>query len=260
MSIETKLREGSQAIKTATREAEFTSRSPADRRGPVSGPMLAWVGGLAVIALLAVPAMLAGVGGQPNGGVEVGAAPAPPIELPYLLLDLPDTELVDAYEIIDGVSGDRTGIHQVYHQELNDDSDDLSGREFLLRVQEPGTVFEPFDHYMPLAATTDTISTDGREITVYEILDEEIKEGSYDLGMLRWTEAPGYEVILIPWGLNKDEALALLDGLTPISGSEWDELKRLEDEPLVTTTTIESETPTTTGAVDASENLAPDGP
>lgn len=259
MSIETKLREGSQAIKTATREAEYTSRSPADRRSPVSGPVLAWVGGLAVIALLAVPAMLAGIGGQPSGGVEVGAAPAQPVELPYLLLDLPDTELVDAYEIMDEASGDRTGIHQVYHQELSDDADGWQGREFLLRIQEPGTTFEPFDHYMPLAATTDTISIDGREVTVYEVSDEEIEEGSYDLGMLRWTEAPGYEVILIPWGLDKDEALALLDGLTPINESEWDELKRLEDEPLVTTTIVESETPTT-GAVDAQESSAPDSP
>lgn len=260
MSIETKLHEGSQAIKQATRQAEFTSTSPADRRGHISGPMLAWVGGLAVIALLAIPAMLAGVGGQPSGGVDVGATPAQPvIEFPYLLMDVPDTELVDAYEIVDEVSGDRTGIHQVYHQELSDDADGWLGREFLLRIQEPGTPFEPFDHYMPLAATTDTISIDGREVTVYEVSDEEIEEGNYDLGMLRWTEAPGYEVILIPWGLDKDEALALLDGLTHINESEWDELKGLENEPLVTTTIVESETPTT-GAVDAQENPAPDGP
>jgi hypothetical protein len=258
MNIDTKLREGSQAIKQATRQAEFTSRSPADQRSPVSGPVLAWTAGLAVVALLAIPALLTGVGGQPSGGVGVGAAPTQPVELPYLLLDLADTELVDAYEIIDEVSGDRTGIHQVYHQELNDDSDGWKGREFLLRIQEPGTEFEPFDHYMPMAETTETIAVDGRTVTAYTIPDEEIEEGSYDLGMLQWTEAPGYEVILIPWGLDSDEALALLDGLTTISESEWDELKRLGDEPVVTTTTIvESET-RTTGAVDAPDN--PDGP
>lgn len=176
-----------------------------------------------------------------------------------IMEDLPDTELVDAYEIIDDASGDRTGIHQVYHQEPSDDSDGWSGREFLLRIQKPGTEFEPFDHYMPLAATMDTISVDGRTVTAYEIPDEDIEEGSYDLGMLGWTEAPGYEVILIPWGLDKDEALALLAGLTTINESQWDELKSLKDEPLVTTTIVEADTPTT-GAVDAPDKAAPDGP
>jgi len=261
MSIETKLREGSQAIKQATRQADFTSRSPADRRQGVSGPMLAWVGGLAVVALLAVPAMLAGVGGQPSGGVEVGVAPTP-VEFPHLLLDLPDTELVDAYENFDE-TGERVGTHTVYHQTWTisegESAGELRGREILLRVQETGAVFDEFDHYSALATGTETVEVNGRSVTVHLVPDEAIEEGSYDLGILQWTEAPGYEVILIPWGLDKDGALSLMEGLTTISESEWEELRGPKDGPFVTTTIVESETPTT-GAVDAPDNPAPDGP
>ena len=258
MSIETRLREGSQAIKQATRQADFTSRSPADRRGPVSGPMLAWVGGLAVVALLAVPAMLAGIGGQPSGGVDVGATPTP-VEFPHLLLDLPDTELVDAYENF-GETGERVGTHSVYHQTWTitegEAAGELRGHEILLRVQEAGAVFDEFDHYSALATGTETVEVNGRSVTVHLIPDQAIEEGSYDLGILQWTEAPGYEVILIPWGLDKDGALSLMDGLTAIKESEWEELRGPKG---FVTTTIVSET-TTTGAVDAPDNPAPDGP
>lgn len=259
MSIETKLREGSQAIKNATREAEFTSRSPANRRGPIRGAMLAWVGGLTIVALLAVPAMLAGLGGQPDGGVEVGAPPSP-VEFPHLALELSDTELVDAYENFDE-TGERVGTHSVYHQTIpGGESDGATfGREILLRVQEAGAVFDEFDYYAPLATGTETVEVNGRSVTVHLIPDEAIEEGSYDLGILQWTEAPGYEVILIPWGLDKDGALSLMDGLTAISESEWEELRGPKNEPSVTTTVVESVTPTT-GAVDAPDNSTPDGP
>lgn len=267
MSIDTKLREGSQAIKHATRQADFTSRSPTDRRQGVSGPMLAWMSGLAVIALLAIPAMLAGVGGQLSGGVEVGAAPT--VEFPHLLLDLPDTELVDAYENFDE-TGERVGTHTVYLQTWTISEGEAAGelgrREILLRVQEAGAVFDEFDYYSALAEGTETVEVNGRLVTVHLVPDEAIEEGSYDLGILQWIEAPGYEVILIPWGLDKDGALSLMDGLTAMSESEWEELRGSKDGPFVTTTivfvtttTVESETPTT-GAVDASDNPAPDGP
>lgn len=278
MSIETKLREGSQAIRQATREAEFTSTSPADRRGPLNGPLLARVGGLAVIALLAVPALLAGVGGQPGGGVEVGADPststpsaeqpaastaAPqPAEFPHLLLDLPDTELVDAYENYDE-AGERIGTHSVYRQiwTISDGerAGEQGGREILLRVQEEGAAFDRFDYYAPLAEGKEIAEVNGRSVLVHLIPDEAIEEGSYDLGILQWTEADGYEVVLIPWGLDKDGALALMDGLTTIGESDWDELRGSFNEPATTTTIIESGTPTT-GAVDAPGNPAPDGP
>ena len=261
MSIETKLREGSQAIKQATREADFTSGSPADRRQAVSGPMLAWISGLAVVALLAVPAMLSGVGGQPGGGVDVGAAPTP-VEFPHLLLDLPDTELVDAYENFDE-AGERVGTHSVYLQtwtiSTGEAAGELGRREILLRIQEAGAVFDEFDYYSALAEGTETVEVNGRSVTVHLVPDEVIEEGSYDLGILQWTEAPGYEVILIPWGLDKEGALSLLDGLTTISEGEWEDLRGPKDGPFVTTTIVESENPTTI-AVDAPDNPSPDGP
>lgn len=250
MSIETKLREGSQAIKQATRTAEFTSESPADRRTHVRGPVLAWVSGLAVIGLLAVPALLMRVGDQPSEGAGVGAAPTP-IEFPHLTLELADTELVAAYENFDE-NGERIGTHSVYHQEIAETGSDAApgGREILVRVQRTGAVFDRFDYYAPLASGTDTVEVGGRSVTVHLIPDDAIDEGNYDLGILQWTEAPGYEVIVIPWGLDKDGALSLMDGLTAINESEWEELRGPKPEVIVTTTIVKSETPTT-GAVDA---------
>lgn len=279
MSIESKLRDGSQAIKQATRQAEFTSRSPADRRGPQNGPMLAWIGGLAVIALLGIPAVIAGVGGQPSVGPKAGAAPTTanhptvstgqsPKGIPYLTLDLPDTTVEDAFEIADQATGERVGVHTVYRQTraaTNEERADgrlappQPGSTILIRIQKPGTEFLEFDHYAALAERTEIVEVDGREVTIYLVPDEAIEEGSYDLGILRWTEGPGYEVILIPWGQDDSEALALMDGLTPITESQWEELGSFTDQAATTTTIVDSETPTT-DAVDAPENPAPDGP
>jgi hypothetical protein len=209
--------------------------------------MLAWIAGLAVVALLAIPALLAGVGGQPSGGGEVGGPPAP-VEFPHLILNLPDTELVDAYENFDE-TGERVGTHTVYQQTWaiadSDVVDRVGRREILLRIQEEGAVFDEFDYYSALAMGTETVEVNGRSVTVYLVPGEAVEEGSYDLGILQWTEAPGYEVILIPWGLDKDGALSLMDGLTSITESEWEELRGPKDGPFVTTTIVESETPTT---------------
>jgi len=136
--------------------------------------------------------MLVGVGGQPSGGVGVGGAPTP-VDFPHPTLELADTKLVDAYEIFDE-NGERVGTHSVYHQTIAEGrSDDApAGREILLRVQEVGAVFDEFDYYAPLATGTDTLEVNGRSVTVHLIPDEAIQEGSYDLGILQWTEAPGY--------------------------------------------------------------------
>jgi hypothetical protein len=75
MNIETKLRRGSQAVRQATSQAEYSSRSPAEQRRGLSGPVLAVASGLVIVALFAVPAMLAGVGGQPPGGAGDSASP-----------------------------------------------------------------------------------------------------------------------------------------------------------------------------------------
>lgn len=243
MNIETKLREGSQAIKQATRQAEFTSVSPTQRRG-LNGPVLAWATGLAVVVMLAIPALLAGVGGQPAAGGDVGAAPTSPVEaalvFPHLGLDVADTTLVDAYEIVDDITGDRIGTHQVYHMALTGDPDGWKGREFLLRIQELGTEFHEFDYYTPLADSTESITVDGRDVTVYLVPDEAIREGTYDQAILQWTEGPGYEVILVPWGLGTDEALRLMDGLKALGETEWEKLSGLESEQRTLTTLIES--------------------
>jgi hypothetical protein len=219
--------------------------------------MVAWLGGLAVLALITVPAVLVGVGGQPSGGAKLASAPTP-FEFPHLVLNLPDTELVDAYENLDE-AGERVGTHTVYLQTWITSGGEAAGevgrREILLRIQEAGAVFDEFDYYSALAVGTETLDVNGRSVTVHLVPDEAIEEGSYDLGILQWTEAPGYEVILIPWGLDKDAALSVMAGLTTISEREWEELRGPKDGPFVTTTMVESET-ITTGAVNAAAAIA----
>ncbi|MDJ0924332.1 MAG: hypothetical protein QNJ77_07185 [Acidimicrobiia bacterium] len=56
----------------------------------------------------------------------------------------------------------------------------------------------------------------GREVTVYTI-----SEVFVDQVLLRWTEAPGYDAILIHWGVGRDSALSLVDGLMVASDAEW---------------------------------------
>lgn len=77
MSIETKLREGSQAIKQSTGQAVYTSKSPANRPRALNGPVLAVTVGLVVAALLALPVMVAGVGGKPEDEVGFGFGASP---------------------------------------------------------------------------------------------------------------------------------------------------------------------------------------
>lgn len=75
MNIETKLRQGSQAVRQATSQAEYTSRSPAEQRRGLSGPVLAVASGLVIVALFAIPAMLSGVGSQSPAGAGDSASP-----------------------------------------------------------------------------------------------------------------------------------------------------------------------------------------
>jgi hypothetical protein len=182
--------------------------------------------------------------GQPDVDDEV---PAPDV-FPHLILDLPDTELVDAYDIVDDTTGERIGTQQVYYMTLTNDPDGWLGREILLRIQEPGTKFPEFDQYAPLADSTETVEINGRVVTVHVVPDAAIEEGSYDLGILQWNESPDYEVVVIPWGMNGDEAISLMDGLIAIDESQRKELVGGIDVPTTTTTSVEPVTaPTTTG-------------
>ncbi|MCH7584576.1 MAG: hypothetical protein IH941_05385 [Acidobacteria bacterium] len=179
---------------------------------------------IAVLIVIGVGLLVLRPSAIDNG--EVIAGPGTPQGPPHLVLELPDTRIIDAYNIFDESTGVPVGIHTTYHMTLTDDPDGWLGRELLLRVQQPGAAFGEFDHWVPLAKSTSTVIVGGREVTVYEIPDEAIAEGNYDLGILRWAETPGYEVILIPWGIGPDEAITLMDGLKVVSDSEWDQLTK----------------------------------
>lgn len=140
---------------------------------------------------------------------------------PYLVLDLPGTELDQAYEVVDADTGEAVGIQAVYHQRWTNDAGDLVGRELLLRVQEVGQDYEWLAYLTELAESSQLIRIGDRDVTVYRIPDEKIEEGFYDLDVLYWVEKPGVEAILIPWGLSGEEATGLMAGLQTLSADEW---------------------------------------
>ena len=135
-------------------------------------------------------------------------------------------------------TGFPVGVHTTYLMTLTDGTDGWTGREIHLRLQQPTASFPLFDDLVASAESTDTVAVDGREVTVYMIPDEAIAEGSYDLGILRWTETPGYDAILIPWGMGPDEALTLMEDLRVASDYEWDQLTSTTASTTVPTTTV----------------------
>ncbi len=146
---------------------------------------------------------------------------------PHLVLDLPDTRIIDTHDIFDESTGALIGTHTSYDTRLGPDG--CYGRLTLLRVQRPAAVDAQFDRLVSHAESTEVVLVGDREVTVFMIPDEAIDEDGYDLGILRWTEAPGYDAFLIPWGVGPEDALMLLDGLRVVSDSEWDQLAGLID-------------------------------
>lgn len=176
----------------------------------------------------------------PVAGVPTDGAMAD--DFPYLVLDVPDTYPRSASDVTDDETGSSAGTHLVYHQASEGDSGESVGRELLLRVQAEGQNYAPFADLVALAESTDTVSVGGRDVTVYLVPDEAIAEGSYDLGVLRWIEAPGYEAILIPWGLDQAGALDLMAGLRRVEAEVWldlkAELEELESDATTATTMV----------------------
>jgi hypothetical protein len=190
--------------------------------------------------------------------VDRPVAGAPPIaatadDFPYLVLDIPNTKPGSASDVTDDETGSKVGTHIVYQQVAEDDSGETAGREILLRVQAEGQNYAPFSDLVALAESTNPVRVAGRDVTVYVVPDEAIAEGSYDLGVLRWIEAPGYEAILIPWGLDQAGALDLMAGLRRVEAEVWLDLTAALEEP-------ESDATTTTMVVAASQWLLVDLP
>ena len=165
---------------------------------------------------------------------------------PYLVLDLPGTELDEAYEVVDAETGEAVGVQTVYSQWWTNDEGNTMGRELLLRVQQVGQDYEWLTYLTGLAESSRSVRIGDRDVTVYRIPDEKIEEGSYDLDVLYWVEEPGVEAILIPWGLSGDEASGLMAGLQVLSVDEW--LAQAGPAPVpgvpATTTTMVSTTTT----------------
>lgn len=253
MSLDQRLRESSDEIRRAVtgRRGQALPSAVRDRR----------VARLAVVtAAAALVLVTVGVGSFVFRDVPVDGpvAGAPSIGatadgFPYLVLDIPDTYPQSASDVTDDETGNIVGTHVVYHQVSEGDSGESAGREILLRVQAEGQNYATFTDLVALAESTDTVRVGGRDVTVYVIPDEAIEEGSYDLGVLRWMEAPGYEAILIPWGLDQAGALDLMAGLRRVEAEAWLDLKAELKE-------LESDVTTTTMVVAASQMLLVDLP
>ncbi|MGH8944759.1 MAG: hypothetical protein ACRDVL_01250 [Acidimicrobiia bacterium] len=268
MTLDTKLRHAAEAVRNATRQAEFTTEAPGSTRRQLAGPAIASIAGLAILVLLGVPALMVRIGSLPTSqGVASQPAGDPPQSgdvagaFPHLVLDIPDTNPIDAYDITDSETGERVGTHIVYHQTWNNESGETLGREILLHVQAAGQDYRQFTDLVALAESTETARTAGRDVTIYVVPDEAIEEGNYDLGVLHWIEAPGIEAILIPWGLDREGALNLMAGLQRIEPDAWLELTTVHTDPTATTVVVpvpanESTPPTTAAGL---ENSEPDG-
>ena len=201
-----------------------------------------------------IPAVQAMLVRQPVRTVTSASGPIKPNEggetFPYLVLDLPETDLDEAYDVVDAETDEAVGIQTVYHQWWTNEAGDTVGREILLRVQQVGQEYEWLTLLTGLAESTQTVVIEGREVTVYRIPDESIEEGSYDLDVLHWIEGPGVEAILIPWGLAGEEALDFMAGLELMDAEEWATVAERLGEAATPATTIVKDVTVTTGASD----------
>jgi hypothetical protein len=153
----------------------------------------------------------------PSG--RIGGPEAPP-GFPYLTLELPQTKVEHVSDVADEETGALTGIQVVYQQETFR-ADQPALREIVLRVQKVGLPFGVFDELVGQAEGTEVVQAGNRSVTVYSIPDAAIEEGTYDLAVLHWMESPGFEAILIPWGLDRDSALELMSGVQRVDDDTW---------------------------------------
>lgn len=69
MTLDGKLRDASRLVRVATDQARFTSKVPGYRRPQrLSGPAVAWVGGVSMLVLVGIPAFLMAPGRAPSPG------------------------------------------------------------------------------------------------------------------------------------------------------------------------------------------------
>lgn len=263
MSIETKLREGSEAIKQATREAEFSSRSPSQERGRFNEPLLAWVGGLVVVALLAVPTLLAGVGGQSSGGGRAGAAPAggeePPVSSAEPTSEVETNQVtttvvfsedgqapaeIDAPKDFPFLSILSAGWTPTYAQTIPSDAggfaaeinyeymtEDATGGVISLRLQQEGTPFERFAELQALATSQEPLTIDSRTMTLYHVPREAIREDAdSDAFLLTWEEGTSTQGFVIAFSVEQQELVEALAGLEALPAEAWQELATVHSE------------------------------
>lgn len=258
MNIETKLREGSEAIKTSTRQANFSSVSPTQKRNRIDGPMLAWVGGLVVIALFAIPAMLAVVSGDPGNGPEPGATPTTDDQPPTSAAEPPPAESDQVTTTIgfaeDGAlaeAGDArddfpflfinsSGWTPTYARAVPPEAtsggfaaeiqyefmtEDATGGVISLRVQEDDRTYERFAELQSFAADQESLTIHGREVTLFDVPREAIlDDADSDAYLATWIESSNTQGFAIAFGLDRQELIDALGGLESMPAEAWEEL------------------------------------
>jgi len=102
MIVDTKLREASESVRQARRQAHFTNRSPSRRPETRRGPIMAVAAAFVLLALVALPVLLlpapdeSGVAANPSQSPEPGAIGG---DGPYFGVEDPDWTLDSAWRI-----------------------------------------------------------------------------------------------------------------------------------------------------------------
>lgn len=108
MSVDTKLRDASDSVRQARRQAQFTSRSPSRRPETRSGPILAVAAAFVLAALVALPALLLPApddSGEPAVAVDPSQQPGTGAiggDGPYFIVEDPNWTLDYAWRIAPG--------------------------------------------------------------------------------------------------------------------------------------------------------------
>lgn len=211
------------------------------RRSPVWVFAASFLGVLA-IGVVGVLAVGNGPGSENGDGTVPGsvaaAQPDASAGLPLFALDRSDLLLLEAYELQDETTGERVGTHQVYS--MPTEGTGWEGPVLVVRIQDPEAYFEMFDQYAPYAKNIEEVVVGERHVNVYTLPDEAtptIPGG--DTALLSWHEDDQL-VYLLPWGLERSAALALINDFVPVDEPTWAEME--------------------TGRNDAAVALIPEGP
>lgn len=245
MSVDTKLREASESVRQARREAEFTSRPPQRRPQTRRAPILGAVVVFALVVGIGVPALLYAPTTEPASDVGAGGETG----FPLLILDGGDWYANGARDTVDE-SGERVGTWVGY---TNPAGGNMAltvrqvGEDHVL-ANEPDPSSGPQAETLAMASESRLVDIGDGEAVLYFIpADSGSEEGN--LYGLRWIPRPGAEAIMFTSQTSGEQvAIELANSLVPTDEATWNALVTANG--AVPTTTGDGTTGTTLGSED----------